>query len=98
MLEVQAAAHTSNHFCLLKAKAMQRSTGQQVTIKLYKHVGSDPYQLRRLLREMIAMRKLSKESKNMFVVKCLDVIIPEASTRQLYHAAKHFRKQKDESG
>lgn len=57
-------------------KAKHRETGQKVAIKLIKEIDKSSYALRKLLREIIILRKLSEIENNIFTIKLLDIIIP----------------------
>ena len=57
-------------------KAKHRETGQKVAIKMIKEIDKSTYALRKLLREIIILRKLSEIENNIFTIKLLDVIIP----------------------
>ena len=60
-------------------KAKDRKTGQKVAIKLMKDIGKSSYSLRKLLREIIILRKLSEIENNIFTTKLLDIITPASS-------------------
>jgi serine/threonine protein kinase len=64
-------------------KAKDRKTGQKVAIKLMKDVSKSSYSLRKLLREIIILRKLSEIENNIFTTKLLDIIIPNSSYNDL---------------
>lgn len=64
-------------------KAKHRETGQKVAIKLMKDVNKSSYSLRKLLREIIILRKLSEIENNIFTTKLLDIIIPQSSSNDL---------------
>ena len=64
-------------------KAKDRKTGQKVAIKLMKDVSKSSYSLRKLLREIIILRKLSEIENNIFTTKLLDIIIPNSSNNDL---------------
>ena len=55
--------------------AKDRLTGQKVAIKMIE-VRQDSYYIRKLLREIIILRKLSEMEDNVFTNKLLDVILP----------------------
>ena len=56
--------------------AKNRETGDKVAIKLITDVSKTPYGARKVLREIVLLRKLSECPNNIFTVKLLDVIIP----------------------
>lgn len=64
-------------------KAKDRKTGQKVAIKLMRDVSKSSYSLRKLLREIIILRKLSEIENNIFTTKLLDIIIPNSSNNDL---------------
>ena len=57
-------------------KAENLETGQNVAIKLIQNVQKDAYYLRKILREVIILRKLSEADNNIYTPKLLDVILP----------------------
>jgi serine/threonine protein kinase len=59
-------------------KAVSLKTGQTVAIKLMTNIQKDAYILRKVLRELIILRKLSEIKDNIFTTKVIDVIVPEA--------------------
>ena len=61
-------------------KAKNRETGQKVAIKLMRDISKSSYSLRKLLREIIILRKLSEIENNIFTTKLLDIIIPDSSS------------------
>ena len=59
----------------MKAKSLK--TGQIVAIKLIKNVQKDVYYIRKILREIIILRKLSQVENNTFTTKLVDVILSD---------------------
>ena len=57
-------------------QAKNRETGQIVAIKLIKNINKNSYAARKVLREIILLRKLSEVKDNIFTVKLLDVFLP----------------------
>ena len=57
-------------------KAKDLSTGQHVAIKCIKDIQKDPYMLRKVLREVIILRKLSEMDKNIYTTNVIDIILP----------------------
>ena len=47
-----------------------------VAIKLIQNIDKSSYTTRKVLREIIILRKLSEMDENLFTIKLLDVIIP----------------------
>lgn len=47
-----------------------------VAIKLIQNIDKSSYTTRKVLREIIILRKLSEMEENLFTIKLLDVIIP----------------------
>lgn len=47
-----------------------------VAIKLIQNIDKSSYTTRKVLREIIILRKLSEIEENLFTIKLLDVIIP----------------------
>ena len=58
-------------------KARSLKTGQIVAIKLIKNVQKDVYYIRKILREIIILRKLSQVENNTFTTKLVDVILSD---------------------
>lgn len=57
-------------------RAKNRQTGKKVAIKLITDISLSVYSMRKLVREVIILRKLSEMEENIFSTKLLDVIIP----------------------
>ena len=58
-------------------KATSLKTGQEVAIKLITGVQETSYYSRKVLREIIILRKLSEIEENIFTTKLIDIILPE---------------------
>ena len=56
--------------------AKNRETGDKVAIKLITDVSKTVYGARKVLREIVLLRKLSECPNNIFTVKLLDIVIP----------------------
>ena len=56
--------------------AKNRKTGEKVAIKLIKDIAKSTYGARKILREIVLLRKLSECPNNIFTVKLLDIILP----------------------
>ena len=56
--------------------AKNRETGDKVAIKLITDVSKTPYGARKVLREIVLLRKLSECPNNIFTVKLLDIVLP----------------------
>ena len=54
-----------------------RETGEKVAIKLIKNVSKSVYSARKVLREIVLLRKLSECPNNMFTVKLIEIIFPK---------------------
>jgi mitogen-activated protein kinase 1/3 len=79
-------------------KAKNRQTGAKVAIKLIKDINKSSYSLRKLLREIIILRKLSEIENNIFTIKLLDIIIPDFDFTTELETGNNLRKCKtDES-
>jgi serine/threonine protein kinase len=63
-------------------KARNRNTGLKVAIKLIKNIDKSPYSLRKLIREIILLRKLSEIEDNNFTIKLVDIIIPSTPSEK----------------
>ena len=57
-------------------KGKHRITGQKVAIKLIKNINTSSYMLRKILREITLLRKLTQIEANSFTTQILEVIIP----------------------
>ena len=57
--------------------ATNNKTGQSVAIKMIKRVQADSYMARKVLRELIILRKLGQLDNNLFFTKVYDIILPE---------------------
>ena len=57
-------------------KAKHRVTGQKVAIKLIKDINKSIYGLRKVLREIVLLRKLSEMEQNIFTTKIVELILP----------------------
>lgn len=57
-------------------RARRRRTGQVVAIKLILNPFRDPYEARKMFREIKILTQLSKMTDNEFVTKLIDVIVP----------------------
>ena len=53
-----------------------KTTGQEVAIKLIKDISKSTYGARKILREIVLLKKLSECPNNIFTVKLLDIILP----------------------
>ena len=56
--------------------AKNRETGDKVAIKLIGDVSKTTYGARKILREIVLLRKLSECPNNIFTVKLLDIVLP----------------------
>ena len=72
-------------------KAVHRTSGHTVVIKLMKNCLTDPYQARKILRQVSALRKMSQLETNFFMTRLLDVIVPGVSNYDLTRTAKHYK-------
>ena len=59
-------------------KAKCKKSGQTVAIKLIHSVQKDVYYIRKILRELLILRKLSSIENYSFITNLIDVILPEA--------------------
>lgn len=57
-------------------KARAKDSGEIFAIKLIKNVFHDNYHAKKVLREVVIMRQLSKMARNVFTTKLHDVILP----------------------
>ena len=57
-------------------KATQKSSGETVAIKLIKQIQKDSYMLRKVIRELCILRKLSDIENNIYTSKVIEVILP----------------------
>lgn len=57
-------------------KAKNITNGQVVAIKLIESIQKDTYMLRKVIRELFILRKLSEISNNIYTTKIIDVILP----------------------
>ena len=57
-------------------KAQAKDTGEIFAIKLIKNVFADTYHCKKVLREVVIMRQLSKMVRNVFTTRLHDVILP----------------------
>jgi len=73
---------------------MHRETKQIVAIKLMKNIFDDPYQARKVLRELTLLRKLSKIQENIFTSQLFDIILPDGveETSRSIQEAKNGQK------
>ena len=58
-------------------KAKHLVTKQVVAIKMMSSIDRDNYMTRKVLRELIILRKLSEIESNLFTTKIVDVILPK---------------------
>ena len=58
-------------------KAIHKPTGKIYAIKLIDSIQKDTYMLRKVIRELFVMRKLSCIEQNIYTTKLIDVILPE---------------------
>ena len=58
-------------------RAENLKTGQKVAIKLITNIQKDPYLVRKVIRELMILRKLSSIHDSIFTVKCHDIILPD---------------------
>jgi hypothetical protein len=63
-------------------KAKHRITKENVAIKLIDNLSSCPYTAKKVLREVLLMRKFAEIPHNCFTVKLIDVILPKDIARQ----------------
>ena len=57
-------------------KATKKSSGETVAIKLIKQIQKDSYMLRKVIRELCILRKLSDIENNIYTTKVIEVILP----------------------
>jgi hypothetical protein len=61
-------------------EAKVKSSGQIVAIKLIENIQKDAYMLRKVVREVFVMRKLSCMDNNIYTTKLYDLILPDKCT------------------
>ena len=60
-------------------KAQHRKSKQVVAIKYLKDIFDDTYSARKMIREIIILRKFTDMQNNIFTTKLLDIILPQDS-------------------
>lgn len=64
-------------------KAKSKQTGEIVAIKLIRSVQKDSYQVRKVIREILILRKMTEVENNQYVTGLIEVILPESYTTSL---------------
>ena len=73
-------------------KAQAKDTGELFAIKLIKHVFHDSYHCKKVLREVVIMRQLSKMMRNKETFLILILSRTLHSTRQRTHSSLSFKR------
>ena len=74
-------------------KAQNRHTGQMVAIKCIENSLNDVYQVKKVLREIIILRKFNDMKNSIFVTKLIDIILPKSIQKVVDDNSQPIQKE-----